>query len=315
MSITIKEMDSLASWSNLVGDYLRKIRKVTDKKQIAEVIDTFAKNLDEKKRYAVVAYKDEKPIGYLTGRPYGIVFETSSFYIDQEAIEANVGAQLVNALAKKASNELGFQYFRQNIMLPFEVGTNFRKDLTKNEFKIFDRCEMKVNPTEVKLESMELHSDYTFEPFNKERVEEIIGVMCKANEPGHPDLAIYPEMKEVKTTLPIFAGFTKDFDALDPALNPQITKNDVIAGMSIVLRDNPTRAYIAEMAVHPEHQRKGLGKNLLKRIIDECVKQEITELLLAVSKDNIGAFKLYQKLGFEEFRQYLAITKEKNEKS
>ncbi|MHA1245628.1 MAG: GNAT family N-acetyltransferase [Candidatus Heimdallarchaeota archaeon] len=315
MTITVKEMDSLEGWSNLVGDYLRKIRKISDEKQITEVIETFAKHLDEKERYAVVAFKEEKPIGYLTGRKYGIVFETSSFYLDEEAIKENVGAKLVDALTKKVFDELGFKYFRQNIMLPFEFGSTFKEDLMSKGFQIFDRCEMKVNPMEAKLEPSEMHSNYTFEPFKKDRVEEIIGVMCSANEPGHPDLVIYPEMKEVKTTMTVFARFTKNWEALDPALNPQITKNNEIAGMSIVLRDNPKRAYIAEMAVHPDHQRKGLGKNLMKRIFDECSKQEITDLLLAVSKDNVGAFKLYQKLGFEEIRQYLAITKEKNEKS
>ena len=311
MSIIIKEMDSIENWAHLIKEYLTNVRKVSDEKQITDVVNSFAENLKEKKRFVVVAYKEEKPIGYLSGRPYGIVFETSSFYLQQEAVEANVGAQLVETLAKKTFGELGFKYFRQNIMLPFEFGLTFREDLKKKDFMIFERCEMKIDPTKTKLDNYELHEDYSFEPFTKEKADEVISLMCKANVPGHPDLYIYPEMKEVEATKKVFAGITKNFEALDGALNPQIVKGKEIAGMSIVLRDSPKRAYIAEMAILPEHQRKGLGKNLLKRIIDECAKQDITDLLLAVSKDNIGAFKLYQKFGFEEFRQYLAITKAK----
>ncbi|MHA1356422.1 MAG: GNAT family N-acetyltransferase [Candidatus Heimdallarchaeota archaeon] len=255
MTITVKEMDSLEGWSNLVGDYLRKIRKISDEKQITEVIETFAKHLDEKERYAVVAFKEEKPIGYLTGRKYGIVFETSSFYLDEEAIKENVGAKLVDALTKKVFDELGFKYFRQNIMLPFEFGSTFKEekkvfdelgfkyfrqnimlpfefgstfkeDLKSKGFQIFDRCEMKVNPMETKLEPYELHSNYIFEPFKKERVEEIIGVMCSANEPGHPDLVIYPEMKEVKTTMTVFARFTKNWEASSYLSGNERSKNN-----------------------------------------------------------------------------------------
>ncbi|MHA1125773.1 MAG: GNAT family N-acetyltransferase [Candidatus Heimdallarchaeota archaeon] len=308
-------MDSLEGWGHLIGDYLRKVRNISDEKRIEEVVETVAKLLQEKERYAVVAYKNEKPIGYITGKKYGVVFETTSFYLDKVAVKENVGARMTSALTKIAFEALDFQYFRQNIMLPFETGETFKEDLKKEEFQIFERCEMNLNPTKIAVGEINLHADYSFASFNKEKVEEIIGVMCKANKPGHPDLAIYPEMKEVKTTLPIFAGITKNFEALDDDINPQIMKGNDIAGITFVLRDNPNRAYIAEMAIHPDHQRKGLGKNLLKKIIEGCVKQNITELMLAVSKDNIAAFTLYQKIGFEEVKQYLAITKEKNEKS
>ena len=196
-------------------------------------------------------------------------------------------------------------------MLPFETGPTFMNDLENEHFIIFERCEMVLNPTKIEIEEIILPDEYTFSSFKKDRAEEYIAIMCKANKPGHPDLAIYPEMKEVKTTMPVFAGITKNFESLIDEINPQIQKSDEIAGMTIVLRDNPKRAYIAEMAIHPDHQRKGLGKNLMKKIIEGCKKEEIIELMLAVSKDNIAAYTLYKKMGFKEIRQYLAITKEK----
>jgi ribosomal protein S18 acetylase RimI-like enzyme len=313
MPISIKEMDSLEGWAHIVGDYLRKIRKVSDEKRIEEIVDTFRKHLEEKERFAVVAYQNRKPIGYLTGRKYGLVFETSSFYLDENAVKENVGARLVKTLTKKVFDELGFNYFRQNIMLPFKTGKTFKQDLENAGFLIFERCEMKLDPTKTNVGEINLPEDYSFGSFKKENAEDYIAVMCKANQPGHPDLAIYPEMKEVKWTLPVFAGITKNFEALEDTINPQIMKSDEIAGMSVVLRDNPERAYIAEMAIHPDHQRKGLGKNLMKKIIRGCAEQKIKELMLAVSKDNEAAFSLYQKLGFTEVRQYLAITKKNAE--
>lgn len=301
-------MNTVEGWSELIREHLTKHRNVTDEKQINEIIETFSGGLEKKNRYVVVAYKEEKPIGYLSGGPYGIVFETSSFFLHPEAIEENVGSQLVESLAKKAFDELEFKYFRQNIKLPFDFGLTFKENLLGNGFKIFERCEMVLDPTKVKLENHKIPKEYSFEPFTKERVDEIIGVMCKANVPGHPDLYIYPEMSEVEPTKEIFARLSKNFEALGEALNPQIVKENKIAGMSIVLRDNPTRAYIAEVAIHPDHQKKGLGKALMKKIIDECAKENISELLLACTKSNIVAYDLYLKLGFKEIHQYLAIT-------
>lgn len=70
----------------------------------------------------------------------------------------------------------------------------------------------------------------------------------------------------------------------------------------VVFPENETEGgemYIDTIAVHPEHQGKGLGTNLLNFVIDRIVYQEGTALGLLVDIDNTKAKNLYLQMGFE----------------
>lgn len=58
--------------------------------------------------------------------------------------------------------------------------------------------------------------------------------------------------------------------------------------------------HITNVAVHPEHRKKGLGKALIKALIKEAVLQTIHHLTLEVRVSNQAAIALYKTMGFEE---------------
>jgi ribosomal-protein-alanine N-acetyltransferase len=60
------------------------------------------------------------------------------------------------------------------------------------------------------------------------------------------------------------------------------------------------RLHIQNLAVHPEHRRRGLGRLLLRRALEEGYVQGATAALLEVRRSNLAAQKLYRALGFEE---------------
>ncbi|MDF1811505.1 MAG: GNAT family N-acetyltransferase [Verrucomicrobiales bacterium] len=61
------------------------------------------------------------------------------------------------------------------------------------------------------------------------------------------------------------------------------------------------RAYIAGLYVDPGHRRKGAGRALLEKAIDESKKdQTIRRINLTVVSDQSMAIRLYQSLGFVE---------------
>lgn len=68
------------------------------------------------------------------------------------------------------------------------------------------------------------------------------------------------------------------------------------------------------IAVDPQHQNKGIGLTILKRLIADAVKNEITSVFLEVRSNN-PAQSLYQKLGFQKIglrpAYYTGATKEK----
>ena len=56
--------------------------------------------------------------------------------------------------------------------------------------------------------------------------------------------------------------------------------------------------HLHNIAVHPDHLRKKIGKQLIQHIISKVVDQKVNVILLEVSVNNISARKCYQSLGF-----------------
>ena len=57
-------------------------------------------------------------------------------------------------------------------------------------------------------------------------------------------------------------------------------------------------AHITILAIHPDFQRQGLGKLLLKNLLAEERKKNLERATLEVGKSNSIALNLYEKLGF-----------------
>lgn len=59
-------------------------------------------------------------------------------------------------------------------------------------------------------------------------------------------------------------------------------------------------ATLFNIAVSPDHQRRGLGRALLEHLISELEKRAVTTLWLEVRASNQAAIALYESLGFNE---------------
>jgi GNAT superfamily N-acetyltransferase len=58
-------------------------------------------------------------------------------------------------------------------------------------------------------------------------------------------------------------------------------------------------AWIEDVVVHPNHQGKGLGKKIMKHIVEQAKKKGAKHLDLTSSPHREAANKLYKKLKFE----------------
>ncbi len=76
----------------------------------------------------------------------------------------------------------------------------------------------------------------------------------------------------------------------------------IIGNTSLVpFRHNKQRTYlIANVAVHPEHRRKGIARALTERALQHAREKKVNNIWLHVRDDNPGAIDLYTKLGFIE---------------
>jgi ribosomal protein S18 acetylase RimI-like enzyme len=80
-------------------------------------------------------------------------------------------------------------------------------------------------------------------------------------------------------------------------------ENGKIVGNASVIpfKRGKQRVYlIANVAVHPDHRRKGIARTLTERAITHAREKNVTEIWLHVRDDNPGAIDLYTKLGFVE---------------
>jgi ribosomal protein S18 acetylase RimI-like enzyme len=76
----------------------------------------------------------------------------------------------------------------------------------------------------------------------------------------------------------------------------------IIGNASLVpFRHNKQRIYlIANVAVHPDHRRKGIAQALTLRAMLHAHEKKVSNIWLHVREDNPGAIELYTKLGFIE---------------
>jgi [ribosomal protein S18]-alanine N-acetyltransferase len=93
---------------------------------------------------------------------------------------------------------------------------------------------------------------------------------------------------------------------LDPASDPQRmalvaadAATDATQGFAVTAL-LPAAAELESIAVAGDRQRHGLGRQLLKAIIDELHKAGIHEIWLEVRASNRSAIELYRSFGFSE---------------
>ncbi len=58
--------------------------------------------------------------------------------------------------------------------------------------------------------------------------------------------------------------------------------------------------HVLNLCVHPRYQRRGLGRQMLKHLLDVARKGHAKVALLEVRRSNKGAYALYHALGFNE---------------
>jgi ribosomal protein S18 acetylase RimI-like enzyme len=76
----------------------------------------------------------------------------------------------------------------------------------------------------------------------------------------------------------------------------------IIGNLSLIPFRRPHGVFylIANVAVHPDFRRLGIGRQLTQRAIAETRSRHALETWLHVRTDNINAYQLYLQLGFEE---------------
>lgn len=70
-----------------------------------------------------------------------------------------------------------------------------------------------------------------------------------------------------------------------------------VTGIIIGTIDNH-KGYYYRIAVHPEHQRKGIGKALIRALRQRFEQRNVTKIMIAADEHNEPILPLYESLGY-----------------
>jgi len=74
-------------------------------------------------------------------------------------------------------------------------------------------------------------------------------------------------------------------------------RDDVIAGYQI-RTTTQMGGHLAILAVHPDHQREGIGSALVDDLLDRFVRRGVQRVTVNTQFDNRAALALYRRAGF-----------------
>ncbi len=117
-------------------------------------------------------------------------------------------------------------------------------------------------------------------------------------------LKFYEEIIELWRKAGISVGSTDTKEELKKILerNPQLflvgKLDDIIISVVIGGFDG-RRGYVHHLAVDPEHQKKGYGKLIMSKLMDEFLKLRVHKVHLFIEKYNKEVVEFYQNLGWE----------------
>ena len=154
----------------------------------------------------------------------------------------------------------------------------------------------------VKLNKLLYGSDTAVIEFNNrtDNVEGMSYLICRAIVPDIPEILAIERS--------VYAGkMPWDFDNFKNEINKRRStlylvaryNDELVAFAGIDFRRTNNIAHITNVAVAPNHQKKGLGRKLLKVMIEKAYEQKCKGIALEVREKNENAKKLYRDLGFK----------------
>ncbi len=121
------------------------------------------------------------------------------------------------------------------------------------------------------------------------------------------DGLIYPELVQERLAILAVDGIVRgSCGRFEPHSSPVVTEpgTGAVIGLAMCTRSSKAAAFIAELAVVPRWQGRGLGRVLLDRALVGLATAGYQQVYLGVTSDNERARRLYLSRGFVPVRQF-----------
>ena len=95
----------------------------------------------------------------------------------------------------------------------------------------------------------------------------------------------------------------KFFDGRDEWISVAVYNDEIVAFLSIeVHHEEKEYIYLDDLSVTSNHRNNGIGTKLIKTAESYAKKINVSTICFHVEKTNTNAFRLYQRLGYEIFK-------------
>ncbi len=271
---------------------------------IRQILAFFIK---QKQLPGYVALNSQKAIGYtyfLINQMRGIIgaLYASNWDQSQEAVE-----QLLSLAISSLKDSPSVRRIESQIM-PFH-NLNISDTFAEHGFHCFPRCYLDLNLDDM-LTNSDLYSSYNILPWRNGDLESA-AEMTAASYRNQIDAEICEDYR----TKPGCRSYLRSLlenpgcgSFMPEASFIGMDRQGSICGFLVSNRISAHVAMIPQIAVHPSHQKRGLGRCLIHCSLKKLKSSGFHSVSLMVSKENQRAFHWYQKLGFrirKEFGAYV----------
>ena len=299
MPLALRPLDSAAAHLEVILDDMERAWQETGQPQsIRPQLEQKREEIRQGKVRGVMAFDEEQPVGLAwTELPHGeygnILLHTFQPEHRLELAESCVRAGLLdNLILELVQLRPGDEYRRAF------VGLGLREKLRQ---KMIFRLDQRPQPPEGP-------ADLSFEPLTIEHAE-IAGTISHAAHEISKDLEGYPDFTSPAACAAlqkkIFQGLFGE--VVRPASLLARYQNEP-AGLCLVVAipgwGYERVAWVLDLVVRPELQRRGIGRTMLQQSLQGLVAANIPVAGLAVTLDNPSAERLYEKVGFQTVQQF-----------
>jgi ribosomal protein S18 acetylase RimI-like enzyme len=150
-----------------------------------------------------------------------------------------------------------------------------------------------------------LAQGFRLTPWNPARLDELAEVEHAAYL-GSEDARVFPSDLATIVDCRRSLDRARRHPGVDLERSLVLLYGDALVGHVLAWAERPTRAFIHDLAVHPDH-RRGAGRALLLACLNRYQRAGFRRVGLSVTAANLAALRLYESLGFRDTSWWIEL--------
>ena len=272
MIIKVNSIDDCKICDNFLTLLIQDERKYDNTIDEKFVVKDYFINMINNQNILLLYKNENKPIGYIFAKKIDDKYLIDGLYIDINFRNKGIATKLIKVIIKEIYSLGDYEIFI-NVLKENKVAVNLYKNIgfiveQEDELKFY-MCYNKYKLENASIKDIERIKKYKLntifeyaKDLNKEEVEKINNYVNKT---------ISNQIFEYKN----------------------IVLNNIIVG-SFLITKNENGLLLDEIFIEEQYRNKGIGTSIIK----DVVSKSNSNVYLWVYKDNIKAFNLYNKIGF-----------------